>query len=109
MLRIPDPASAYSFLAKSLPFWLHVVYYRAMGSGHGFTPFPTLFDPVVPRSGIHHFCQAHNLKIRLEHSYGYEKFTYFYPCAHLILKAVAILSLAKLDPNRQDLMFIIEK
>ena len=113
IIRIPDPATAYSFLAKSLPFSFHVLSKRLMGAKNagkpGYDPFPTYFDAVVSRDGIHQFCRRKNLKIRVEYSYGYETFSPFYPIADWILKILGILSLGKLDANRTDLLFIIEK
>ena len=113
IIRMPDPSTAYSFLAKHLPFWMHVVAKRAMGSKMagkpGYDPFPTFFDPVVSRAGMYRFCQTHNLDIKLEYSYGFEKFEAAYPIGNFVLKTLSLLSLGKLDANRCDLLYIIEK
>lgn len=111
IIRIPDPSTAYSFLAKHLPFWLHIVAKRAMGSKTagkpGYDPFPTFFDPVVSRSGMHRFCQAHSLDIKLEYSYGFEKFEPIYPFGDLVLKTLSRLSLnsARRQPVRPTLHY----
>lgn len=113
IIKMPDPSTAYSFLAKYLPFWLHIVAKRAMGSKTagkpGYDPFPTFFDPVVSRPGMHRFCQTHHLEIKLEYSYGFEKFEPMYPFGDFTLKTMSILSLGRLAANRCDLLYIIEK
>lgn len=116
VMRIPDPITTYSFLSKVLPFWLHIALRRATGSKNagkpGYDPFPTFFDPVVSRHGIHHFCQAHGLKVRVEYSYSldaYKQFISLYPIANLAFKALSALSFGKLSSSRIDLLFIIEK
>ena len=113
IIRMPDPSTAYSFLAKHLPFWMHVVAKRAMGSKTagkpGYDPFPTFFDPIVSRAGMYQFCQNHDLDIKMEYSYGFDKFEAMYPIGNLLLKTLSLLSLGKLDANRCDLLYIIEK
>lgn len=113
ILRIPDPSTAYSFLAKHLPFYLHVLAKRAMGLRNagkpGYDPFPTFFDPIVSREGIHGFCQTEGLKIWIEYSYGFTTFKPFFPIADLILRILGWVSLGNLDSRRTDLLFVIEK
>jgi len=113
ILRIPDPSTAYSFLAKHLPFYLHVLAKRVMGSKNagkpGYDPFPTFFDPIVSREGIHDFCRKTGLKVRIEYSYGYTTFRPFFPVADLILRILGWASFGKLDSKRTDLLFVIEK
>jgi len=111
IIRIPDPVTAYSFLSKYLPFPMHILLKRAMGDKNagkrGYDPFPTFFDSIVSRSGIHDFCQRKNLKIRIEYSYGYT--THIPIIAHWGLKILGWLSLGNLDSSRVDLLFVIEK
>jgi SAM-dependent methyltransferase len=113
VLRIPDPTTAYSFLANHLPFWMHVVLKRAMGAKNagkpGYDPFPTFFDEVVSRRGIHEFCRSHNQRVHLEYSYGYDKFEPMYPIGHIVLKTLGAVSLGKLAGDRTDLLFVIEQ
>ena len=113
IVRMPDPSTSYSFLAKHSPFWIHVLAKRAMGSKTagkpGYDPFPTFFDSVVSRTGMHRFCKKHELDIKLEYSYGFEKFGAMYPIGDLVLKSLSLLSLGNLDANRCDLLYLIEK
>lgn len=113
ILRIPDPSTAYSFLAQHLPFYLHVLAKRLMGSMNagkpGYDPFPTFFDPIVSREGIHDFCQKKGLEVRIEYSYGFTTFRPFFPVADLILRILGWMSFGKLDSKRTDLLFVIEK
>jgi len=78
VIKVPDRDSAYGFLARVTPFWMHVLTYRwlfgyreAATPGHG--PYPTEYDPVISERGLTRFCAAHGLgepKVRRLCSYG---------------------------------------
>lgn len=66
VLKVPDRDSAYGFLTRLTPFWLHVLAYRwllgyreAGTPGHG--PYPTYYDAVISERGLMRFCTAHGL------------------------------------------------
>lgn len=66
ILQLPDRDSAYGFLTRVTPMWLHVMVYRhvfgmreAGTPGHG--PYPTYYDRVVSQRGLRDFCRRHGL------------------------------------------------
>jgi SAM-dependent methyltransferase len=66
VIKVPDRDSAYGFLARVTPFWVHVLTYRwflgypeAATPGHG--PYPTEYDAVIGERGLARFCAAHGL------------------------------------------------
>lgn len=66
VIKVPDRDSAYGFLARTTPLWLHVLTYRwllgyreAGTPGHG--PYPTHYDEVISKGGLTRFCGAHGL------------------------------------------------
>jgi SAM-dependent methyltransferase len=114
ILRIPDSSTAYGFLSKYSPFWFHVFYKKyiagdANAGKPGHDPFPTFYDSVISRKGIHTYCQRHGLKIRMEYSYTIKKSKPFYPIGYFALKILGVISFGKLTSNRGDLVYVIEK
>ena len=117
LIKIPDRDSAFGFITRITPFWLHVAYkryvqgYRDAGKP-GHVPFPTYYDPVISRRGMHAFCQQHGLAIRAE--YGMGGFlpslarAYRLP-VRLVLWILQVLSRGKLATKHNDLIFVIEK
>ena len=76
ILRIPDRESAYGFLLRITPFWVHVLYKRYIfGSRNagkpGYDPFPTVYDSIVSRQGIRRWCVTQGLTVREEVSWNY--------------------------------------
>lgn len=66
IIKVPDRDSAYGFLTRMTPFWLHVMAYRyvlgvswAGKPGHG--PYRTYYDRVVSERGLREFCQHNEL------------------------------------------------
>lgn len=66
ILQLPDRDSAYGFLTRVTPMWLHVMAYRyvfgmreAGTPGHG--PYRTYYDRVVSQRGLREFCRRHGL------------------------------------------------
>lgn len=66
IIKVPDRDTAYGFLTRVTPFWVHVLAYRwlfgyrqAGTPGHG--PYPTAYDAVISERGLAGFCAAHGL------------------------------------------------
>lgn len=66
VIKVPDRDSAYGFLTRLTPLWVHVLVYRwlfgyreAGTPGHG--PYPTAYDAVISERGLARFCTAHGL------------------------------------------------
>ena len=57
IVRVPDLEGVQTFLARRLPRWVAVAYYRYAwkidkAGQPGFAPYPTHYDPVISRSGF---------------------------------------------------------
>jgi SAM-dependent methyltransferase len=116
LLRIPDAEAVYGFLSKVTPFWFHVFYKRYIAGiktagKPGYDPFPTVYDKIVSRHGIHRWCAAKGMTIREEA--GWE-----YPVGRPGLvslavgaatKAMSLLSFGSLAADHVNLTFVIEK
>jgi len=116
ILRIPDRDSVYGLLTRCTPFWLHVLYKRyvqgkrdAGRPGHG--PYPTSYDEVVSRRGIHHYCSDHGCVVQHESGFsGYlPKSPLVHGLANVSVKSIAALSLGRFDWRYNNLTFVIEK
>ena len=116
VLYIPDPASVKGFVTKFTPTWFHVMYYRYfLGSKTaglpGHMPYPTYFDSIVSRRGIHEFCAANQLSVIAEygdglttHGTGLRRLF-----LKLLVKGIAALSLGSLSSRHVDLLFVIRR
>lgn len=68
IVRVPDKDGVQGFLARHTPHFFHVFYYRwawkMKNAGKpGFAPYPTIYDEVISRRGLHEFCDAHGLEV----------------------------------------------
>jgi SAM-dependent methyltransferase len=116
VLRIPDRETVFGFIANHTPFWLHVAYWKyilrqgnAGKPGHG--PFPTFYDAVVSRRGIHRFCQSRGLRIGAEYGSNYylKRLGRMGPLVHLVLKGIGAASFGRLSADHNNLLFVLEK
>ena len=100
ILRFPDRNSAYGFLTRFTPFWVHVFYKKVIGKNPnagkpGHDPYPVFYDPVVSRKGINLFSQENGMVIQEEWGHPFPM-----PCdklpflQSLILKMVMFFLLA---------------
>lgn len=116
VLRFPDRDTAFGFITRITPFWVHVAYKRhllkmknAGKVGHG--PYPTVYDEVVSRKGMWGFCERHRLTVLGQ----WGKNTSMPNRGRLlwlrkqILQAIQTLSMGKLDCSYNDLTFVIRK
>lgn len=115
IIRIPDPDSVQGFFTRISPHWFHVFYYkyilgRASAGKPGYAPYPTYYDPVVSRAGIHTFCLQNNLKIRDEFGNAYWKPGRGIARSAIILfkKAIHILSFGTLACEYTDLLYVLQ-
>jgi hypothetical protein len=77
----------------------------------GYDPFPTFYDDVVSRRGIHRYCREHGCTVRDEAGGAnyIPKRPVFGPVLRLIVMTVGLLSLGKLAWRYNNLTFVIEK
>lgn len=116
ILLIPDRDSARGFITRITPFWIHVFYSKYIEGNkyagqEGYAPYPTVYDKVVSRIGIHQFCKAHGLDIKGEYSIGHGRSrTAFYRFLNWGFHTVGyIASLGRLSAKHCSLMYVIEK
>lgn len=74
ILFIPDRDSAYGFITRLTPHWLHVAFYRyVLGSKNagqpGFGPYPAYYDRIVSRDGILDYAARTNMRKLSEFGY----------------------------------------
>ncbi len=72
VLIFPDRDTVFGRATRYSPHWLHVAYHRyILGMKHagtpGFGPYPTYYDDVISRRGMHSFCAKHGCRIALEY------------------------------------------
>jgi SAM-dependent methyltransferase len=116
ILRIPDRNSVRSFVARVTPFWFHMFYVKYIvglrdAGKTGFGPFPTFYDPIVSRIGIHQFCG--NKRFIIKEEYGHGSYRDTRGIAGLVIgllaRTISLLSLGKLTWKYADLTYVLEK
>jgi len=116
ILRVPDRDSVYGFLARSTPFWLHVLIkkyaYNFPNAGKpGYDPFPTFYDRVISRRGLHEYCRKRGCVVAAEAGSG--NYLPKHPLLRLISRglviAVSLASLGRLEWRHSNLTLLIEK
>lgn len=113
ILKLPDRDAVFGFLTRMTPFWFHVLYHkyvlRRKGAGEpGCGPYPTHYDAIVSRRGIHRFCETHRFSIANEHGLC----TYVMENRRLVTAiaiAVSMLSLGTLPWRHNNLTYVLKK
>lgn len=72
VLQIPDRQSAYGYVARRTPHWVHIWYYRnVLGRPHagvpGRHPYRTVHEQAISRAGIRALCERHGLVLCREY------------------------------------------
>jgi SAM-dependent methyltransferase len=116
VLRIPDGDSVFGFFAKHTPRLLHILFMRYVlrrpNAGKlGYEPYPTIYDRIVSRKGIHRYCAEHGHTILAEYYSAFpagvfHRFTFI---ISIFVKVVSILSCGRLAPYHNNIHFIIRK
>ena len=117
ILVIPNRDSVWGFVTRITPFWFHVFFkkhiMREPNAGKpGYAPYPTVYDKVVSRRGIHEFCESQGLKIRAEYSvnFGMNDASWIVrTCVLLVSWIIHIGSLKTLSRKYTDVMYVISK
>lgn len=116
IVRIPDRDSVYGFITRITPFWAHVLYKRHVqgvrnAGTPGFDPYPTYYDDVVSRVGLHRYCGKHGWTIKYESG-----FAGYLPTRVLVgllvrsfVRVVAAVSLGRLEWRYNNITLVIEK
>jgi 2-polyprenyl-3-methyl-5-hydroxy-6-metoxy-1,4-benzoquinol methylase len=117
VLGIPNRDSVWGFVTRMTPFWFHVFFKKyVMGEPQagkpGYCPYPTFYDRVVSRRGIHEFCEKHGLRIKAEYSAGHGRENKSWMVHTSILLVSWLLHFAScriLSAKHADLIYIIQK
>jgi SAM-dependent methyltransferase len=111
VMQFPDRDSAFGFVARHTPFWMHIAYHRYVlgrreAGRPGHAPYPTVYDPALSRAAIHEYCRRRSLRVCEELAFGFGAPR---PVSLAGSAAVSALSLGRLAWRHNNLLFIIEK
>lgn len=117
IVRVPDTAGFQTCMARVLPHWAAVLYYRhawkiEKAGEAGFAPYPTHYDHVISRSGFHDYCRRVGLSLVEQlgvGSYAERGTGALSRLVPLAARAAAIASWGKVHDNYVDLTFVARK
>ena len=117
IVRVPDLHTTQTFLARRLPRWCAILYYRmAWGIKNagmpGFAPYPTFYDEVISTSGFHHYCSARNLVVVEDIGVGSYKGRGSGPLRYLlpvVARLISLLSGGRVHDRHVDRTFVASK
>jgi SAM-dependent methyltransferase len=116
ILKIPDSDTCFGFYTRITPFWVHVFYKKYVEGNKnagkpGFGPFPTYYDKVVSRKGIHEYCQAHGLSVDAEFALGgyLERKAVLAYMANSLVWLTQLVTLGRLAANHTGVAFVISR
>ena len=116
-MKIPDRDTVFGLFTRLTPFWFHRLYKRhlrnlAESGKAGCGPFPTVYDKVVSRKGVHEYCGKKGLSILEEvgRDCYFGRSGKVAPFLETVLfKTVNILSFGKLASRHNGLTYILAK
>ncbi len=115
ILLFPNRDSAYGFVTRMTPFWVHVFYKKYIQGNKnagkpGYDPYPVSFDKVISRNGIYEFCRKHKLTIRAEYRMDVRmvRRQSIWFLMELLLWGLHLISLKKLSVDYRYLIYIIQ-
>jgi SAM-dependent methyltransferase len=117
IVRVPDLGGFQTFMARLLPHWAAVLYYRhgwkiEKAGQPGFAPYPTHYDPVISSQGFEDYCRRAGLSIVDEigvGSYADRGTGSLSRLVPLAARAAAVASLGKVHDRYVDLTFVARK
>lgn len=117
IVRVPDLGGVQTFLARRLPRWAAVAYYRyawkIKNAGQpGFAPYRAYYDPVISIAGFRDYCARHDLSI--VEQYGVGSYTgrgsgILSRIVPVVARMIAIVSLGRVHDRYVDVTFIVRK
>lgn len=116
ILRLPDRDTVFGFTTRLTPFWFHVLYKKYVEGNRnagkpGHDPYPTFYDHVVSRRGIHGFAARHGLRVVEE--FGLNSYLDGPGAIKRLMRAyvwtMGRLSLGALDWRYNDLYIVLQK
>lgn len=117
IIRVPDLAGFQTTVARHLPHWAAVLYYRhgwriEKAGQPGFAPYPTYYDDVISRHGFHDYCRRAGLTLVDEigvGSYAERGTGRLSRLVPLAARLAAIASFGKVHDRYVDITFIARK
>jgi SAM-dependent methyltransferase len=116
LLKFPDRNSVFGLCTRLMPFRLHVLYkkyiYRLPHAGEpGYGPFPTVYDEIVSRRGIHAFCDRHGIEICAEYCTNFymRRLGGLRPFVRALVKGVELISFRRFSGDYNNLVYILRK
>lgn len=117
VVRVPDLSGVQTCIARLLPHWAAVMYYRygwkiEKAGQPGYAPYPTFYDHVISANGFHDYCRRRALRIIDQMGVGSYAdrgsgvLSRFVP---LGARIVAMASLGKIHDRFVDLTFVVRK
>jgi len=116
ILAFPNRDSAFGFATRFSPHWAHVAVYKHIyryphAGEPGYNPFPTYYDKIVSRRGIHDYCNAHGHRIVMERGKPHDsgRMRMLAPAANAMFNVLHYLSFGAIAVDHGGLVFVIEK
>lgn len=116
ILRVPDGHSVYAFLARRLPFRLHVWYKRLsehdkQAGQPGHPPYPVVYDPIVCRQGLQSYADQHGLVLvsELGTNPHLDAMGRLAPVGRWGQRAISLLSAGRLHGTHSNLTLVYRK
>jgi len=117
VLVFPDRNTVFGLATRLTPHWLHVAYHRyvlreASAGQPGFGPYPTYYDGVISRRGMHDFCATHHYSIALEYGRPPARTDWplwFWAIYQVAAPVISNLSCGVIASSHIGLVYILEK
>lgn len=116
IIRIPDGLTVYGFLVRYSPHRIHIFYKRYVegfqdAGKPGHAPYPTVYDQVVSRRGIHQYANTHGLRVVGEYGANtyLKNFGRAEPIVRWGVRLIALMSWGRLTATHSDIGLVIER
>jgi len=111
LIVVPDRDTVWGFVARMTPFWFHVAFQRYVqgypeAGKPGQPPFPTRYDEVVSRRGLHAWCARKGFEVVHEHAQPFEP-NRLGSVIRVITRLIALASFGRLDAGYNDLTVVL--
>jgi len=114
IIRVPDPDSVKGLTTKLTPHWFHIWYYRVVLSypdagKPGKPPYPTIYEPIVSRSGLREFCEKNGLIVQNEYASGgvKKRDRNIDRIINAFTKLVSLVTFGRLSDRHTDLLVVL--
>jgi len=116
IIRIPDGSTVFGFMAKHSPFRVHVLYKKYVegfkdAGKPGHAPYPTVYDEVVSRQGMHEYAARKGLEVVEE--YGRDNYLNVFGklkfLAGAMVRLVAAVSMGRLSATHNNIGLVLSR